>query len=145
MTLTERLAELRLHLNHLREIRPEVRGPESLMKDLSLRNDVFHSLQTVCQVVIDVSGELCARAGLPFQDYTEAVRNLARIGPFPISLVKELEPLPGFRNVLIHEYAGIDPARVIEALDRLEPIEAFGRLLAAQLADESADEGEPRG
>lgn len=39
MTLLERLAELRLHLAHLREIRPRVRSATDLETDLSLRND----------------------------------------------------------------------------------------------------------
>lgn len=70
MTLVERLLELRIHLDHLRKIRTGIRGPEDLEGDISLRNDALHSLQTVCQVVIDIAGELSARAGLPFQDYT---------------------------------------------------------------------------
>ena len=37
--LVERLVELRRHLDHLREIRPRVTGPESLQRDLSLHND----------------------------------------------------------------------------------------------------------
>ncbi len=133
MTLLERLAELRLHLAHLREIRPRVRSAANLEGDLSLRNDVLHSLQTICQVVIDVAGDLAARAGLPFQDYTEAVRALPRAGPFPLELARELERLPGFRNVLIHEYVGIDLERVIAAMDELEPIEEFADRVADHL------------
>lgn len=135
MTLLERLAELRLHLDHLREIRSRVGSAAELESDLSLRNDVLHSLQTVCQVVIDVAGDLAARAGLPFEDYTEAVRRLPEAGPFPRELTRELERLPGFRNVLIHEYVSIDLDRVVAALDELEPIEEFADRLADHLAD----------
>jgi uncharacterized protein YutE (UPF0331/DUF86 family) len=39
--------------------------------------------------------------------------------------VRELEWLPGFRNVLVHEYVALDMARVVEALDRLGPVEHF--------------------
>ncbi len=61
--LVERLAELRRHLDHLRMLRPRVRGAESLDRDLSLHNDVLFSLFTVCQLVIDIAGELAARRG----------------------------------------------------------------------------------
>lgn len=71
--LIERLAELRRHLDHLREIRPRVKGRESLETDL----------------------------------------------------VRQLEPLPGFRNVLVHDCVGLDLDRVIDALDALAPLEAF--------------------
>ena len=40
-------------------------------------------------------------------------------------LVSALEPLPGFRNVLVHDYVGLDLDRVIEALDALDPVERF--------------------
>lgn len=136
MTLVERLADLRLHLDHLRELRPRVESAADLETDLSLRNDVLHSLQTVCQVVIDVAGDLAARSGLPFEDYTEAVRCLPRAGPFPPELVRKLERLPGFRNVLIHDYVAIDLERVVAALDELEPIRDFADRLADHLSED---------
>jgi uncharacterized protein YutE (UPF0331/DUF86 family) len=123
--LVERLAELRRHLDHLHAIRPRVSGWQDLERDLSLHNDVLFSLLTVCQLVIDVAGELAARRGDRFEDYTEAVRHLARDARFPPDLVEQLEPLPGFRNVVVHEYVALDLRRVVEALDRLEPVERF--------------------
>ena len=123
--LVERLAELRRHLDHLRMLRPKVRGPESLTTDLSLHNDVLFSLLTVCQLVIDIAGELAARRGYRFEDYTEGVRSLARDARFPAGLVDQLERLPGFRNILVHEYLELDLRRVVEALDGLEPVERF--------------------
>jgi uncharacterized protein YutE (UPF0331/DUF86 family) len=39
--------------------------------------------------------------------------------------VNELDRLPGFRNVLVHEYVALEMERVMEALDRLQPIEEF--------------------
>lgn len=123
--LIERLAELRRHLDHLSVIRPRVRAREDLERDLSLHNDVLFSLLTICQLVIDIAGDLSARRGDRFEDYTQAVRNLVRDHRFPADLVRELERLPGFRNVLVHEYVALDLDRVIEALDHLAPIERF--------------------
>jgi uncharacterized protein YutE (UPF0331/DUF86 family) len=90
---------------------------------------VLFSLLTVCQLVIDVAGELAARRGARFEDYTGAVRSLAVDPRFPPDLVGELERLPGFRNVLIHEYVALDMTRVVEALNRLEPVERFSRIV----------------
>jgi len=123
--LVERLAELRRHLDHLVAIRPRVRGREDLERDLSLHNDVLFSLLTICQLVIDIAGDLSARRGDRFEDYTEAVRNPGRDARFPADLVRELERLPGFRNVRVHEYVALDLDRVVEALDRLAPVERF--------------------
>jgi len=101
--LVERLADLRRHLDHLRRLRPRVTGAAVLEGDLSLHNDVLFSLLSMCQLVIDMAGELSARRGDRFEDYTQAVRNLARAVRFPADLVRELARLPGFRNVLVHD------------------------------------------
>lgn len=128
--LAERLADLRRHLDHLTEIRPRVRDAALLDTDLSLHNDVLFSLLVVCQAVIDIAGELASRQGLRFQDYTEAVRALRHVEGMPPELVEALLPLPGFRNILIHDYVELDYARVIEALENLEPLENFLRVVA---------------
>ena len=133
--LVERLTELRRHLDHLREIRPRVAGTESLMRDLSLHNDVLFSLLTIAQLVIDIAGELSARRGLRFGDYTEAVRNLAAFDEFSPALVEQLAPLPGFRNILVHEYIALDYGLVMSALDGLAPIEEFARSAAELIAN----------
>jgi uncharacterized protein YutE (UPF0331/DUF86 family) len=83
----------------------------------------------VAQNNFGIAGELSARRG--YENYTEAVRNLARDERFPAELVRKLERLPGFRNVVIHEYVALDLDRVIEALDELEPIEQFLEIVRA--------------
>jgi hypothetical protein len=97
--LVERLAELRRHLDHLRALRPRVTGREALVRDLTPHNDVLFSLLTVCQLVIDVAGELSARR-------------------------------------VVHQYVGLDMDRVVEALDRLEPVEHFAAIVR-RIADQS--------
>jgi uncharacterized protein YutE (UPF0331/DUF86 family) len=94
-------------------------------------NDVLFSLLTVCQLVIDIAGELAARRGTRFEDYTEAVRALAGDDRFPPDLVRQLERLPGFRHVLVHEYVALDMERVVEALDELDPGAHFLAIVAS--------------
>jgi uncharacterized protein YutE (UPF0331/DUF86 family) len=134
--VVERLAELRKHLDHLKAIRHRVRSTEDLERDLTLHNDVMFSLLAVAQLVIDVAGELTSRAGHPFEDYTTAVRNLGRLegDDFPPEMVAELARLPGFRNILIHEYVGLDYDLVLKALRHLDPIERFVRVVAARIS-----------
>ena len=127
--LVERLTELRRHLDHLRALQPLVSGREAMEANLSLHNDVLFSLLTVCQLVIDLAGELSARRADRFEDYTEAVRNLSRDKRFPAELVQRLELLPGFRNVIVREYVGLDMDRVVAALRDLEPVERFAEIV----------------
>lgn len=129
--LVERLAELRKHLAHLRELRTRISDASDLEGDLSLHNDVLFSLLMVCQLVIDVAGELAAKRGDRYETYGDAVRQLARDGRFPPTVVAALERLPGFRNVLVHEYVSLDMRRVVEAMDALEPVERFADVVAS--------------
>jgi hypothetical protein len=93
--LVERLAELRRHLDHLRLLRPRA-SAAALAADLSLHNDVLFSLLMVCQLVIDLAGELSARRGMPFEDYRQAVRNPSGMNLVAPDTVAALERLPGF-------------------------------------------------
>lgn len=92
---------------------------------------MLFSLLTVCQLVIDVASELSSRRGDRFEDYTEVVRNLGKDPRFPIELVRQLERLPGFRNVLVRDYVSLDMAKVVDALDGLDPIEEFHTIVSA--------------
>jgi uncharacterized protein YutE (UPF0331/DUF86 family) len=128
--LVERLVELRRYLEHLRGLQAKKPDRAALDRDLSLRNDVLFSLQTICQLVIDIAGELSARRGDRFEDYTEAVRNLTLDDRFESTLVRDLERLPGFRNIIVHEYVAIDFDRVIAALNALDSVERFVAIVA---------------
>lgn len=128
--LLERLAELSKHLDHLRSLRPKVVSAGSLEGNLSLHNDVLFSLLTVAQLVVDIAGELSARRGLRFDDYAGAVRNLASLPEFDSGLVDQLARLPGFRNILLHEYVEFDLSRAVAAMDELDPIAEFMRIVA---------------
>ena len=134
--LVERLADLRKHLDHLKALRPRVNS-QALRADLSLHNDVLFSLLMVCQLVIDVAGELSAERGMAFEDYTQAVRNLAALKLVSHGTLAELERLPGFRNILVHEYVALDMDRVVEAINRLDPIEEFSQRLQRLLTERS--------
>jgi len=51
-------------------------------------------------------------------------------------MVRALERMPGFRNVLIHEYVALDLDRAVEALGRLEVVQDFVRRVARIVEDQ---------
>jgi uncharacterized protein YutE (UPF0331/DUF86 family) len=124
------LADLRKHLAHLYDLKPRIESARSLTADLTLHNDVMFSLLMVCQLVIDISAELSSRKQLPYDDYTEAVRNLRKVGGFRDEVVAALEKLPGFRNVLMHDYVRFDLDRAVSAIRSLEAVDEFARQVA---------------
>jgi uncharacterized protein YutE (UPF0331/DUF86 family) len=129
--LVERLSQLRRHLDHLRSLRERGVTAAQLSDDLSLANDVLHSLQCVCQLVIDVAGELASRRADPFENYREAISLLRHDPRFPENVVAALERLPGFRNAIVHDYVKLDLNRVVEALNDIEPAERFADIVAS--------------
>jgi hypothetical protein len=119
------LADLRRHLDHLRELRPRVTGEESLRLDLSLENNVLFSLITICQRVIGIAGELSARRGLRFEDYGKAIGNLSAYPECSAPMIKHLKELPELRSELIYNYLDRDYDRILGALNYLDPFEEF--------------------
>lgn len=132
--LADRVTELRRILAHLRTLQNRVTTVEPLLTDLSTRHDVLFSLMMAAQLVVDISSQLSTDADLRFGDYTEAVHNLRELPWLRPGLADELAPLPGFRNVVVHEYVALDPAQVLDALHHLEPVEEFGAAVAARLS-----------
>ena len=57
---------------------------------------------------------------------------------FPASLVSQLERLPGFRNVVVHEYVALDLERVVDALNQLGPIRDFAEIVRQIEQDDGA-------
>ena len=97
---------------------------------------MLFSLLTVCQLVIDIASELSGRHGLAFDDYTEAVRNLGSLDLVDDATLTDLDRLPGFRNVVVHEYVTLDLERVVQAVDRLQPVRTFLEAVRRHTADE---------
>lgn len=136
--LVERLAKRRRYVEHAERLRARGVDRRNLAENLTLRNDVLFTLLTMAQLVIDIAGELCARRGVRFDTYREAIRHLSDDPRFPGDLAATLERLAGFRNIVVHEYIGIDDAKVVEALNELEPVR---RLL--ELVERSEAGGSP--
>ena len=129
VTVLDRLAALHEYLDHLRALRPRVTDPEALRGDLSLSNNVCRSLQVICQAVIDIAGDLSVRRQRRFESYSAAIQNLSAFSEFPAPLVRDLEVFPELRDVIVHQSWSLDYARLIEAIDHLEPVEQFAEIV----------------
>jgi hypothetical protein len=127
-TYSKRLDLLSRYLEHIRGLRPRA-TVEALRGELTLANDVLFSLLRVCQTVVDTACELSARHELPFEDYVEAVRNLAIYPGLPPEMVFALEALPAIRSALLGESKPLELERYIETLDCLGSVEEFLKIV----------------
>jgi len=76
-------------------------------------------LQVAAETILDVGNHLlAAHFGVTPQDYDDIITQLGTCGVIDPELQRRLKGLGGFRNVLVHGYLRIDPARVEAALQR---------------------------
>jgi uncharacterized protein YutE (UPF0331/DUF86 family) len=109
------------------------------LADPELQWAVERGLLVCAQNVLDIAAHLGAAAGLDSADYASSIDGLADIGVVPRDFAAALRPLAGFRNVLVHAYLTLEPARVHEALSsKLPELRTFAKYVEDYLA-------EPRG
>ena len=84
-------------------------------------------MQIAAQSLFDVGNHVLAGAfGVRPKEYAEVPPELARRGVISRELASRLAGLAGFRNLLVHEYAEVDPAKVRELLrTRLDDFREF--------------------
>jgi uncharacterized protein YutE (UPF0331/DUF86 family) len=113
-------------------------GAERLKSDVNERWAVERGLQLCVQNVLDIATHLAASAGHDVSDYASSIDQLGTLGILPAGLARDLRPLAGFRNALVHGYLQIDVDRVHAVLNqRLDQLREFASHIQAHLASRS--------
>ena len=101
--------------------------PGNLETDVKERRFVEHSLQVAIQAALDVGAHIVAddRLGEPTTNH-EVFSLLVRAGRLGPAEGAALKAAVGFRNILVHGYAAVDPSVVRDVLtNHLEDLLAF--------------------
>jgi uncharacterized protein YutE (UPF0331/DUF86 family) len=102
-----RVGHLERILQHLE--RNSQTGLDDYLKNEDLQAAVERRLQVAAQICIDISNYLIARLRLELPDEEENIfTNLAKANIISVALAKKMRSLIGFRNILVHEYIGVD-------------------------------------
>jgi len=132
-TVRLRLAEIDRRTALLREIQAE--GRDRLLSDVHLQAEAERHLQLAIQAAIDAANRVLAE---DFPDtpssYREVFELLARRGVLEADLAGRLAEAVGLRNILVHAYLDVDPARIWEALARLEDLDTLAARLERYLS-----------
>lgn len=89
---------------------------------------VERGLHICAQNVLDIATHLAASAGHDAPDYASSIDVLARLGILPAAFARQLRPVAGFRNILVHGYLEVDLTRVHEFLNtRIDDFREFAR------------------
>lgn len=90
-------------------------------------NATLHLLQLSIEHVTDICAHLLAGQGMAaVDDNRQLVLKAGRSQIMPYEFAQRIAPMTGFRNVVVHEYLTVDPAKVHDMLhNRLDDFEEF--------------------
>jgi uncharacterized protein YutE (UPF0331/DUF86 family) len=111
---------------HLRELRSEAH-PERIPSDLRELRFIEHTLQMAIQAALDVASHIVSdnRLGEPATN-RELFDLLSRHRWIDDALAARLRRMAGFRNLLVHGYAEVDPLIVRDVVEHhLGDLDAF--------------------
>jgi uncharacterized protein YutE (UPF0331/DUF86 family) len=115
-------------LERLRSMPAASRGSDLLMLFAAER-----ALHVAAESAFDIGHHVLAGRGLPVPAaYRDVFPALSRAGVIPAPLQARLVGLAGLRNLLVHDYADVDPVRLWELVDtRLDDLRELHACLAA--------------
>lgn len=132
----ERLQYLRNEVQYLRQEGAAVPSFESYVNDVRLRRAVERSLQVAVEACLDIARRIIAVEGFRYpENNQDTFRVLVEEKIVPSRLLDTLQEMARFRNLIVHDYAKIDDARVYGILkQRLGDFDAYARAIADYLS-----------
>ena len=126
--IERRLDELDERLARLEPLRQKSRA--DFDQDAYLRDIVERNLEVAAQCCIDMCHRIISleKARKP-RDYYEAILSMGELGVVPVEVARAFAPVAGFRNILAHEYLGVDWDEVYKYLDRIDDFVKFGEMI----------------
>lgn len=122
--IERRLDELDERLSRLSPLQGRPRA--DFNADPYLRDIVERNLEIAAQCAIELCNRIISLEGA--QRPTDDYKAIARIGDLSVvtpAFARQLAPIAGFRNVLVHEYTGLDWNEVYDNLQDLDDLRAF--------------------
>ena len=106
-------------------------------QDPYLRDIVERNLEVAAQACIDISHRIIALLGTQKPiSYQDAILKMGDLSVVPVDLSRDLAPIAGFRNILVHEYVSLDWDIVYSNLQQLEDLTGFAKHVRSWLIRE---------
>jgi len=136
--ILERLLLLRDEIAYLKHERDGLRTFREYQDNKRLRKAIERSLQVAVEVCLDIGRRIIALEGFRYPETNQDVFQILREEKIvPEDLLTTLREMARFRNLIVHDYAKIDNARVYGILKkRLGDFGAFAEAIRAYLENE---------
>lgn len=126
---------LRRIADELAFLEAEASAGEERRTDAAWLRGVKYAFVTAIESCVDVAQHLCATSGWgPPDDNGDAMRLLGSHGVLGRDLSVSMRKAVGFRNVLVHDYAEVDDAVVLQRLADVGDLRTFVTEIADHLA-----------
>ncbi|MGA2545251.1 MAG: DUF86 domain-containing protein [Rectinemataceae bacterium] len=131
--MLERLRQLEENVASLEIFKAEHSLAE-IEKATTLQWALRYGIMESIQIVIDTACHICSskNLGTP-KNYGDCIRFLARFGYLKPEPADELLSIIGLRNLIIHEYAGIDTGRLYGFLESLDIFRSYAEAIRETL------------
>jgi len=108
-TINERIREMDENLILLEELKT---APfERFCADPKILKCAERCMEVSIQCILDICHHIIVDHNWPRpKDHREAILTLGQKNILPLDFAKEILPMAGLRNLLVHEYSKIDPA-----------------------------------
>jgi uncharacterized protein YutE (UPF0331/DUF86 family) len=113
---------------------------EDLVSNEVLLSAVERNFQVAIECILDIGNHIIAERGFESPDDNEdIIRILGNEGIVPLDFAESIKGIAGFRNILVHEYTGIDYGLLYNYLvNRLDDFREFARYISAYLEKEAS-------
>jgi len=130
------LSSLEHYLAHLETLTPD--SLDTWSTDFTGYWAALHGLQMAVQHIVDIGAHILVAQNLATPaDYRETLLELGRNGIIPLSFAERISPMAGFRNVIVHQYLGVDPAKVLDIMqNHLDDFRKFSEYIIEYLQRE---------
>jgi len=134
-----RLAMIEKHVERLKGVGRSLNYESFLVND-ETQTVVERRLHICLEALIDVGLRIVSHLGLEKPErYRDLPVILVRSNVIPNNELEVFEKMISFRNVLVHLYAELDPARVYEALQKTDDIRRMASHIANFVRDKGVD------
>ena len=135
--ILERLLLLRDEVAYLKHERDALHTFLEYQDNKRLRKAVERSLQVAVEACLDIGRRLIVLEGFRYPDNNQDVFRVLAEGVVPADLLPTLLEMARFRNLIVHDYARIDDAKVYSILKkRLGDFGTFAEVVRAYLEGE---------
>ncbi|MDI6793903.1 MAG: DUF86 domain-containing protein [bacterium] len=127
--ILERLTFLRNEVDYLKHERDRLRLFKDYVDNVRLKRAVERSLQISVEACLDIGRRIIAVKGFRYpEDNKDVFQVLSAEGIISSEVLPALTDMARFRNLIVHDYARIDDARVYSILKKhLTNFDTFAR------------------